>query len=211
LTPESTEPKTGETDFLRLPEQPDPSAWATIESELRGEASATAADDQSEPATYEAPPVETEVESAEVMAEEAPAEEPAEPAAEEVEEPVAAEAVDVTESEVAEPAAVSPSVERANELLDELRVVIVGLSNTAAPAGEAGPSLADVKPTAEEISQFAVLRAVVDAASERPRDIDTMLDLSSRLDDIKALHDAFTRLAEAVSATDSSGDGQPDQ
>jgi hypothetical protein len=62
----------------------------------------------------------------------------------------------------------------------------------------AAPSFEGVKPTAEEVARFAELRAAVDAGSERPRDIDTMLDLSGRLDTIKDLHNAFTRLSEAI-------------
>jgi len=204
--------KTGETDFLRLPEQPDPSAWASIASELSGEQPAsTSTEAEAETPTTEAPPVETEAVSAEETEAESSAEESAEPEAEVGEEPLAATAATAeTVTEAPEQSPVSPSAERANELLDELRVLIVGLSQSA-PAPDSVGAFNDVKPTAEEISRFAVLRAAVDTASERPRDIDTMLDLSARLDDIKALHDAFTRLAEAVSAGESTNGEQPDQ
>jgi hypothetical protein len=213
----------GETDFLSLPEQPDPAAWASIESELQGSSSAATTDEPvaeaaepEMPVIEEAPsleepqvdageavesievtePVEVEVEAAVYAAEDVESDI-------ETEEPVTAtESVEEATVGIA-PVAPSPSVDRANELLDELREVITGLS--AQPAyvepeavAVALPLFEGVKPSAEEIARFAELRAAVDAGSERPRDIDTMLDLSGRLDTIKELHDAYTRLSDAI-------------
>ncbi len=219
---DTTQPKSGETDFLSLPEQPDPSAWATIESQLRGESASVVADESAsevptnDTSPVDAPPVDES--PAGVVSGDAEEEIPEAHAADaEVgEKLVAAEASsDEIEEEVAATPEVSPSAERANELLDELRAVIVGMSLSSAQVESPQPSLPsfeDVKPTAEEIAQFATLRAAVDAATEKPRDIDTMLDISGRLDAIKALHDAFNRLNDAISSTGSnSGDSSTDE
>lgn len=198
--------RTGETDFLSLPEQPDPAAWASIESELKGEAG-TVAGDQAPSA--EAAPIAEEQATAEAVT----------PQQEAGAAPDGADVVvDETATEVvAEPEAgtalaeLAPStmpVDRANELLDELRGVIAGLSASPAPV-EAPPvatrSYDDVKPSAEEIARFTELRTAVETASAKPRDIDSMLDISGRLDAIKELHDAFNRLNDAVFNTDEAG------
>jgi hypothetical protein len=213
----------GETDFLSLPEQPDPAAWASIESELQGSSSSAITDEPiaeaaepEVPVIDEAPPVEdAQVEVVETVEDAQPIE--AEAAVEatddvEVEEPATATESIEEAGVVIAAAAAGPSVDRANELLDELREVISGLSAQSAPAepeavAVAAPSFEGVKPSAEEIARFAELRAAVDAGSERPRDIDTMLDLSGRLDTIKALHDAYTRLSDAI---DGAGSAPPE-
>jgi hypothetical protein len=173
----------GETDFLQLPEQPDPAAWKSIESELAGAAS--------EPSDEAA--VETEGEEvADLVADEAVSEE-----AEGEEEFDEEEAEEVEAAQTAP----SPSIERAYDLLDELRDVLAGIPAEVAPLEpEVAPSVdfEGVRPSDEAVARFAELRAAVDAAKDHPRDIDTMLDLSSRLDVISELHDSFLSLKDAV-------------
>jgi hypothetical protein len=162
--------RSGETDFLQLPEQPDPAAWKSIESQLAGsdevEAVAEVDEDQG---IGEAVVDEVEVEMAE-----------------------------------AELAPSSPTAERAFELLDELRTIIAETAAVAVAAEAAEPvtteavSMEGARPSEPAVARFGELRAAVDAAREHPRDIDTMLDLSGRLDVIIELHDAFESLYQAA-------------
>lgn len=135
--------------------------------------------------------------------------EPAEPV--ELEESVALEEPDVPEeTEVPEqqpaPAAIAVGaettggVDRAYALLDELRSLLPGLAGGAASQVDIS-AVADELATArsdDEAGEFTALRRAIDSARERPRDIDTMLDVSGRLDAITALHDAYERLAATV-------------
>ncbi len=95
---------------------------------------------------------------------------------------------------------------RVNGMLDELRGLLPAL--VAAPqAPEPGP---DVEAVASELEsarhhgdasrarEFEALRSALAAASDRPRDIDTMLDLVGRLDAVIALQEAHDRYAAVI-------------
>lgn len=181
----STWGRSGETDFLQLPEQPDPAAWKSIESELAGSAESEV------PAEIDTDAVVEEIAIDEVIAEEVEAEEEAAEGAS---------------------AGTSNSIARAYVLLDELRLILAGMTLPAAPAeAEHAPSpppdFEGARPSDDALARFAELRAAVDTAQEHPRDIDTMLDLSGRLDVIIELHDAFNSLhAAAFGGSESESD-----
>lgn len=114
-----------------------------------------------------------------------------------------------------DPIAVASGIDRANELLEELRALLPGLvREVPAPvAGEsepeieepAGPSidLETIRAAAVEargeisFDDFAALRATIDEATTRPRDVEVMLKLSQRVDDIVALMAERDRLQQA--------------
>ena len=109
-----------------------------------------------------------------------------------------AEEVDVApeRDQAAEPAA------RAIALLDELRALV---PNLAAGAGVGDPEAiaADLEaairsPDDEPAGDREGLRTALLMARERPRDIDTMLDLVGRVDAMLALLDAHDRAAAAI-------------
>jgi len=91
---------------------------------------------------------------------------------------------------------------RANQLFDELRDLMLELAASPPAEGEADRAeisreLAAVQPS-EDDDDFADLRQAVQAARDRPRDIDTMLDLSLRLDSIGRLLDEHDRAMQAI-------------
>ncbi|MGH2534903.1 MAG: zinc-ribbon domain-containing protein [Thermomicrobiales bacterium] len=102
-------------------------------------------------------------------------------------------------ADVAEMPAMGAGVDRAYALIDELRSVVTGLSGTATDSGNAAVAddLAAARSGAND-DEFQRLRDAINGARDRPRDIDTMLDVSGRLDAIAALHDAYQQLATAV-------------
>jgi hypothetical protein len=131
-----------------------------------------------------------------------PAEEPA------IEETAEAEAPAVESpeqqpgpSDLPATAAVAGGIDRAYALIDELRGVVAGLAGGAGESVDAA-SLADqlaaARTSGADGNTFADLRTAIDSARERPRDIDTMLDVSGRLDVIASLHDAYEHLGSAV-------------
>lgn len=108
------------------------------------------------------------------------------------------------EGEVAgdESEVVAPGIERANALLDELRAILPGLAGGTAErtaeeavevAQEPAVDLDAIKAAAVEargeisFDNFAALRATIDEATTKPRDVEVMLKLSQRVDDIVAL------------------------
>jgi hypothetical protein len=100
------------------------------------------------------------------------------------------------------PGGAAEAQQRAIALLDELRGLLPAVVG-AAPAGRPG-AIADqleaaiAAGSAEEAAELAELRAALVATRDRPRDIDTVLDLSRRVDAIVALLDAYDRSIAAI-------------
>jgi len=99
-------------------------------------------------------------------------------------------------------AAEADPVARAVALLDELRSLLPGL----APVGPALPPIADALEQAlpardTSLDRFADLRAAMQHARDHPRDIDTVLELSRRVDNVIALIDDYDRLVAAAERT----------
>jgi hypothetical protein len=112
-----------------------------------------------------------------------------------------------------DPVAASSDVERANALLDELRALLPGLVRDAPvtpeePEVEAPPAvdLEAIRSAAVEargeisFDNFAALRATIDEATTKPRDVEVMLKLSQRVDDIVAVIAERDRLQLAFDA-----------
>ena len=92
-------------------------------------------------------------------------------------------------------------VVRAVALLDELRALLPTLASTGTVdpetvAADLEAALAAAR--AEESEGLAELRMAMLAARDRPRDIDTVLDLSRRVDDVLALLDAHEHCVAAI-------------
>ncbi|MGH2548491.1 MAG: hypothetical protein ACRDHN_03830 [Thermomicrobiales bacterium] len=113
-----------------------------------------------------------------------------------------------------EPIALTPGIERANALLDELRAILPGLAAGIAtqpadpdetPAELPTPTidLDAIKSAAVEargeisFDNFSSLRTTIDEATTKPRDVEVMLKLSQRVDDIFALIAERDRLQQA--------------
>ncbi|CAN5538029.1 hypothetical protein BH09CHL1_BH09CHL1_01440 [soil metagenome] len=135
---------------------------------------------------------------------------------EEIDEEIVALAEEMDEIEVveAEPVVLTPGIERANALLDELRAILPGLvTGLAAQSGDSEEVQAEAPaPTIDlqaiktaaveargEISfdNFLALRTTIDEATTKPRDVEVMLKLSQRVDDIYALIAERDRLQQA--------------
>ena len=108
----------------------------------------------------------------------------------------------------------SDAYERAHALIDELKALIPALGAEVEPP--AGPDLSELKTIAiaasgeRSFDDWAALRQAVGNAVGRPTDIETILQLSKRVDDISALiverdrlQDAFTRIIEWIDANES--------
>ena len=98
--------------------------------------------------------------------------------------------------------AVEPAA-RALALLDELRALVPELAAGAAGAGDGEAIAADLEaairpPDDESADEREGLRTALLMARERPRDIDTMLDLVGRVDAMLALLDAHDRAVAAI-------------
>lgn len=118
--------------------------------------------------------------------------------------------------EESDPIIAASGVERANELLDELRALLPGLVREVAapvatmPEAEEPPApaidLESIRAAAVEargeisFDNFAALRATIDEATTKPRDVEVMLKLSRRVDDIVALLAERDRLQLAFDA-----------
>jgi hypothetical protein len=131
------------------------------------------------------------------------AEEPEEPVAPIEPEPMDAAAATVDyEPPAASMQPASPDVlARANDLLDELRDLLPSLAITSTSKADFGTvvdDLAAARQAAADDGTFESLRSAVANAQQRPRDIDTMLDISGRLDAVAALQSAYDRLSAAV-------------
>jgi hypothetical protein len=109
-------------------------------------------------------------------------------------------------AEEAESALLPPgagSLERANALLDELRALLPALV-VPAPAPEEQTDLAAIRDRAiaarGEISfdRYQALRDVVQEALTRPRDVEVVLRLSRRVEDMNALIMEWIRLQEVL-------------
>jgi hypothetical protein len=116
---------------------------------------------------------------------------------------------------VAEPVAVSDpeALNRAVGLLDELRALLPSLGATSQPAPP--PDFSELRTMAiaargePSFDDWAALRQVATSAAGRPTDIETILQLSKRVDDIAALiaerdrlHDAFKRVLAWIDAAE---------
>jgi hypothetical protein len=101
-------------------------------------------------------------------------------------------------AEIAEPS----RVERALILLDELRALLPVTIADSTPTAP-NPDLADALSAAlaADDDDVAALRAAMERARERPKDIDTVLDLAGRVDAVIALLDAHDRLRAAAEST----------
>jgi len=90
-------------------------------------------------------------------------------------------------------------VARALALVDELRALLPQLGNGSSSELESvAQSLeAAIRPS-NESADLSELRASMLAARDRPRDIDTVLDLSRRVDDVLALIDHQDQLEAAI-------------
>jgi hypothetical protein len=87
--------------------------------------------------------------------------------------------------------------ERAGELLGELRDLLPRLSN---PSGADPIALAAVLEAGitSDRNRWNSLRSVMENARDNPRDVETVLALSQRVDDVIALLDRHEQLTEAV-------------
>ncbi len=103
--------------------------------------------------------------------------------------------------------------ERAQALVEELNALLPQLGRAADVPG--GPDFNELRALAiagrgdQSFDDWAALRQVVDSAVGRPTDIETILQLSKRVDDIAALiaerdrlQDAFTRALEWIDAVE---------
>jgi hypothetical protein len=101
-------------------------------------------------------------------------------------------------------------VDRATAALDDLRRLLPDLEADLHTAAAPAPLAFDAEAIAVELEtarrearegrEFAGLEAVLLAARDRPRDIDAMLQLTGRLEEILALHGAYGRCAAAIDA-----------
>ena len=87
--------------------------------------------------------------------------------------------------------------DRAAELLTELRDLLPRLAN---PSGADPVALATVLESgiASDRMRWSDLRAVMEAARDRPRDVETILALSQQVDAVLALLDRHEQLTDAV-------------
>lgn len=97
------------------------------------------------------------------------------------------------------------AVDRALALLDELRLLVPEIASGATVEGGTDPS--EVAARLEAAISLGAgtadlddLRAAMDRARERPKDIDTVLDVAGRIDAVIALLDAYDRLRAAAEA-----------
>jgi hypothetical protein len=108
--------------------------------------------------------------------------------------------VDVTES-VEEPTPDNDAQERAVRLLDEARGIIatMGAASSLDLSGViAELEVAVTPPGAINADDLSALRDALLAARERPRDLDTIVDLTSRIDALVALVFAYDRTTAAI-------------
>ncbi len=93
------------------------------------------------------------------------------------------------------------SIQRADQLLDELRSTVATIGRTQAPDLSGVISELEVAltpPSALQAEDLVALRETLHTASERPRDIDTILDLTGKLGAMSALLIAYDRSIAAI-------------
>ncbi len=94
------------------------------------------------------------------------------------------------------------SLDRARRLIEELRTLIPPprLNQEEAPRAVSAPveELRDELESARSTSDFGDLRSALESARERPRDVDTMLEMVGRIDSMLEALDDRDRLAAAV-------------
>jgi hypothetical protein len=122
-------------------------------------------------------------------------------------EPSSAEVAETASTDNADPAIdhqteTADAIARAMRLLDDLRQTIseIGLQ---APSGDFSGVISDLEvavspPGAMATDDVAELRDALLAARERPRDIDTIVDLTKRIDAMLALVIAYDRTIAAI-------------
>jgi hypothetical protein len=97
--------------------------------------------------------------------------------------------------------ALTEAIQRADQLLDELRNTVATISRTQAPDLSGVISELEVAltpPAALQPDDLAALRDTLHSAGERPRDIDTILDLTGKLSTLSALVIAYDRSIAAI-------------
>jgi hypothetical protein len=107
------------------------------------------------------------------------------------------------EAVAAAPAAARP-VDQALSLLDQLRALLPAvMTESSASTAAPNPDLADALAAAlaDDDEELSGLREAMERARERPKDIDTVLDLAGRVDAVIALLDAHDRLRAAAEST----------
>jgi hypothetical protein len=97
----------------------------------------------------------------------------------------------------------SEAMVRATRLLDELRQTIVEIGQQAHSGVDLSGVVSDLEvavhpPGAMAANDVAELRDALLAARERPRDIDTIVDLTKRIDAMLALVIAYDRAIAAI-------------
>jgi hypothetical protein len=93
------------------------------------------------------------------------------------------------------------AIQRADRLLDELRDTVATIGRTQAPDLSGVISELEVAlapPAALQADDLAALRETIHTASSRPRDIDTILDLTGKLNAMSALLIAYDRSIAAI-------------
>jgi hypothetical protein len=95
------------------------------------------------------------------------------------------------------------ATERTMRLLDELRQAISEIGPQASSATDLSGVISDLQvavnpPGAMAVDDVAELRDALLAARERPRDIDTIVDLTKRIDAMLALVIAYDRAIAAI-------------
>jgi hypothetical protein len=111
--------------------------------------------------------------------------------------------VDLQEGATGNQTGSGEAVVRATRLLDELRQTISEIGLQANSAVDLSGVVSDLQvavspPGAMAVDDVAELRDALLAARERPRDIDTIVDLTKRIDAMLALVIAYDRAIAAI-------------
>jgi hypothetical protein len=104
-------------------------------------------------------------------------------------------------AETSQTPVLAEAIRRADQLLEELRITVATIGRTQAPDLSGVISELEVAltpPAALQADDLAALRETLHTASERPRDIDTILDLTGKLDAMSALLIAYDRSIAAI-------------
>jgi len=104
-------------------------------------------------------------------------------------------------AEINQNPALIEAIQRADQLLDELRNTVAAIGGAQAPdlSGViAELEVALTPPAALQADDLFALRETLHSAGERPRDIDTILDLTGKLGAMSALLIAYDRSIAAI-------------